>query len=195
MTGPEIIDAQAGELTVLFPALAAALSRDSAPPDGRSALTGGGVVNTDVLHAMIVLRREVPAACHRAAGLCGEARQRRPPESGLGTCLRAVPRFHGRLTSLGLLADAGVLESGLGRWLRVTKLALGLRTPDVPLGYDCPLHAEPSPLVVAGAEGFLGAGGRSVAWQAGGVIRCVLCGESWPASRWLHLGRILQDAG
>src|SRR6266487_545891 len=43
------------ELAALIPALIPALSRDSLPPDGRTALSAGTVVNPDVLHAMIIL--------------------------------------------------------------------------------------------------------------------------------------------
>ncbi len=50
------------ELAALIPALIPALSRDSVP----SALSAGRVVNPDVLHAMIILAAEIPAACAAA---------------------------------------------------------------------------------------------------------------------------------
>ena len=47
------------ELAALIPALIPALSRDSVP----FALSAGRVVNPDVVHAMIILAAEIPAAC------------------------------------------------------------------------------------------------------------------------------------
>ncbi len=57
------------ELAALIPALIPALSRDSVP----SALSAGRVVNPDVLHAMIILAAEIPAACAAASQVTGEA--------------------------------------------------------------------------------------------------------------------------
>lgn len=53
------------ELAALIPALIPALSRDSIP-DRRTALSAGSAVNPDVLHAMIILAAEIPAACAAA---------------------------------------------------------------------------------------------------------------------------------
>lgn len=183
---PEAVEAHAAELAELCPALAAALSRDNAPSDGRGGLSSGGPVNTDVLHAMITLATEVPAACATAAAITGEPWQRRP----LGTCLRALPRFHGRLGVLHRIDAAKGLEAALARWHRTVKLALGLRTPDTPIGFDCPLHEDPAPLVMLGAEGFITAS-ATVAWQHDGRISCRLCGGSWPPWQWRHLGRLI----
>ncbi len=36
-------------------------------------------------------------------------------------------------------AAATDLETGVHHWTRMVKLALGLRTPDLPVGRDCPL--------------------------------------------------------
>lgn len=184
--GPEAVQAHADELAELFPALAAALSRDNAPSDGRGGMSSGSVVNTDVLHAMVTLTAEVPAACAMAADLTGEPWQRRP----IGTCLIAVPRFHGRLIALRRMDAAASLEAALGRWRRTVKLALGLCTPDTPIGFDCPLHPEPSPLVMLGSEGFI-TGSATVSWQHDGRIWCRFCGESWPVWQWRHLGRLI----
>ena len=62
------------ELAALIPALIPALSRDSVP----SALSAGRVVNPDVLHAMIILAAEIPAACAAACQVTGEPWQHRP---------------------------------------------------------------------------------------------------------------------
>ena len=121
-----------GELAALIPALIPALSRDSLPPDGRTGLSAGTAVNPDVLHAMIILAAEIPAACAAACEVTGEPWQHRPP----AICLRAIPRLHHRLTALGVPAVASDLETGMHNWTRMVKLALGLRTPDIPAGWD-----------------------------------------------------------
>jgi hypothetical protein len=109
------------ELAALLPALIPALSRDSAP----SALSAGRVVNPDVLHAMIILAAEIPAACAAACQVTGEPWQHRPS----AICLHAIPRLHHRLTALGMPAAASDLETGVHHWTRMVKRALGLRTP------------------------------------------------------------------
>jgi len=186
---PEAVEENIAEIADLFPALAAALTRDNAPSDGRGVLSAGGVVNADVLHAMILLTAEVPAACTIATGITGEPWQRRP----LATCLRAIPRFHERLTIIGRLDAATSLESAVARWRRTVKLALGLCTPDTRIGFDCPLHEEPSPLLMAGAEGFIRPG-HTVVWVGDGRIHCRFCGEAWPVWQWRRLGLLLENA-
>jgi hypothetical protein len=120
------------ELAALIPALIPALSRDSIPPAGRTALSAGSAVNPDVLHAMTVLAAEIPAACAAACEVTGEPWQHHPS----AICLRAIPRLHHRLTALGMPAAATDLETGMHHWTRLVKLALGLRTPDIPAGPD-----------------------------------------------------------
>jgi len=120
------------ELAALIPALIPALSHDSLPPDRRTGLSAGTAVNPDVLHAMIILAAEIPAACAAACEVTGEPWQHRPP----AICLRAIPRLHHRLTALGMPAAASDLETGMHHWTRMVKLALGLRTPDIPAGWD-----------------------------------------------------------
>ena len=120
------------ELAALIPALIPALSHDSLPPDRRTGLSAGTAVNPDVLHAMIILAAEIPAACAAACEVTGEPWQPRPP----AICLRAIPRLHHRLTALGMPAAASDLETGMHHWTRMVKLALGLRTPDIPVGWD-----------------------------------------------------------
>jgi hypothetical protein len=104
------------ELAALLPALIPALSRDSAP----SALSAGTVVNPNVLHAMIILAAEIPAACAAACQVTGEPWQHRPS----AICLRAIPRLHHQLTALGMPAAARDLETGVHHWTRMVKLAL-----------------------------------------------------------------------
>jgi hypothetical protein len=118
------------ELAALIPALIPALSRDSNPSDGRTALAAGGAVNPAVLHAMIILAAEIPAACAAACEVTSEPWQHRPS----AICLRAIPRLHHRLTALGMPAAARDLETGVHHWTQMVKLALGLRTPDIPVG-------------------------------------------------------------
>jgi hypothetical protein len=105
------------ELAALLPALLPALSRDSAP----SALSAGRAVNPDVLHAMIILAAEIPAACAAACQVTGEPWQHHPS----AICLRAIPRLHHRLTALGMPAAASDLETGVHHWTRMVKLVLG----------------------------------------------------------------------
>src|SRR6266581_4702638 len=90
------------ELAALTPALTPALTRDNTPSDARTVLSAGGVVNPDVLHTMITLAREIPAATAQAAALTGEPWQPRP----VTTCLRAIPRLADRLTALTMPAPA-----------------------------------------------------------------------------------------
>ena len=84
---------------------------------------------------MTVLAAEIPAACAAACEVAGEPWQHHPS----AICLRAIPRLHHRLTALGMPAAASDLETGMHHWTRLVKLALGLRTPDIPAGRDCPL--------------------------------------------------------
>ena len=120
------------ELAALIPALVPALSRDGTPLDGRAGLSAGCAVNPDVLNAMTVLAAEIPAACAAACEVAGEPWQHHPS----AVCLRAIPRLHHRLTALGMPAAAADLETGMHHWTRLVKLALGLRTPDIPAGRD-----------------------------------------------------------
>src|SRR5260370_15673563 len=98
------------ELAALIPALIPALSRDSVP----SALSAGRVVNPDVLHAMIILAAEIPAACAAACQVTGEPWQRRPS----AISLRAIPRPHHQLTALGMPAAATALSTCVHHWTR-----------------------------------------------------------------------------
>ena len=120
------------ELAALIPALIPALSRDIIPPGRRAALSAGSAVNPDVLHAMIILAAEIPAACAAACEVTGEPWQHHPS----AICLRAIPRLHHRLTALGMPAAASDLETGIHHWTRLVKRALGLRTADLPAGRD-----------------------------------------------------------
>ena len=181
---------RASELNDLIPALIPALTRDNRPPDSRSVITAGTVVNTDVLYTMIMLKKEIPGVTMTASKLCGQSWRR---GAGFPECLRAIPRLHDRMIELEHPGLALRLEGCVLRWLRSVKLALGLRTPDMPIGFDCPLHPEREPLVAAGAEGFLQPG-PSVYWQHSGMIVCKLCGAQWQADQWPHLGRVLLSA-
>jgi hypothetical protein len=178
---------RADELTGLIPALADALERDNAPAGGRAVLSAGAPYNLDVLAAGLMLRAQVPATAQAACEAIGEPWRPRP----VGTCLRALPRLSERLLVIGLPSGAKRIESSVERWLRTVKLALGLRIPDTPVGYDCPLHEDPSPLVMLGSEGFVAGDGTAVTWQHDGRIWCRACGESWPVWQWRHLGRLI----
>jgi len=84
---------------------------------------------------MTVLAAEIPAACAAACEVTGEPWQHHPS----AICLRAIPRLHHRLTALGMPAAATDLETGMHHWTRLVKLALGLRTPDIPPAGTKPL--------------------------------------------------------
>jgi hypothetical protein len=180
---------QCADLAVLIPALIPALTRDNTPGDTRAILSAGGVVNPDVLHAMFTLIREIPATRAAACQLCGEPCPGRP----VGTCLRALPRLASRLHDLAQIAAEKRIENDVARWTRTVKFALGLRVRDTPIGWNCPLHDEPSQLVSVGAEGFI-RDDHTVYWQHAATIWCALCGATWPEMQWAHLGRMLQTA-
>ena len=108
------------ELAALIAALTPALSRDSTA----SALSAGRVVNPDVLHAMIILAAEIPAACAAACQVTGEPWQHRPP----AICRRHPPPAPPADRARHARRGQGP-ETGVHHWTRTVKLALGLRTP------------------------------------------------------------------
>jgi hypothetical protein len=181
------------ELAALLPCLPGALGRDNTG-DGHTVMVSPGMpVNSDVLHAADMLRREVPAATLRAASLVHEPWQPR----GLKTCLLALDRFTGRLYDLAMNAEAVALEDGVRRWTRTTKLALGLRKPDVPLPVSyCPACEQTArPLLAVQPEGFAvwHAGRLVVEWRATGRIYCPRCGTAWPEDQWTFLASRLLE--
>src|SRR5439155_22295113 len=86
----------------------------------------------DPLPALTILAPEIPAACAAACEVTGQPCHHHPS----AICLRAIPRLHQRLTALGMPAAASDLETGMHHCTRLVKLALGLRTPDIPAGRD-----------------------------------------------------------
>ncbi len=191
------LDEACADLTALLPALIPALTRDNTPGDGHPILSAGAVVNTDVLHAMLTLTREIPATRARACRMTGEPCPRRP----LSTCLTALPRLESRLRDLRLAGDKeNFITRDVARWTRTVKFALGLRKPDMPIGANCPsaLHAadypdQPCELVAIGAEGFL-RDDNTIWWQHAAVVWCAVCGATWPETQWNRLEKILESA-
>jgi len=192
----------ASELAGLCPALAAALARDTTSEGSTPGHPGAVLnVNADVLTAMITIGEEIPAAVRCACETTGEPWQARD----LAGCLRQLPRLAGRMHDLGYTGEEKTLTRRANGWLRMVKRALGLRKPDIPVGYDCP-HAATRPenhpaavmLLAAGAEGFLrgDADGLRVQWVTSGLIYCpsAVCGASWGPAQWPLLGRMLQTA-
>jgi hypothetical protein len=116
--GPAMSD-DLGPACAEVAALIPALSRDGTPRDRRTALPAGGAINPDILHAMIILAAEIPAACAAACEVDGEPWQHHPS----AICLRAIPRLHRRLTALGMPAAASDLETGMHHWTRMVKRA------------------------------------------------------------------------
>jgi hypothetical protein len=191
------------QLAALWPALAAALARDTAATDitGTTTWTSTTLVNADVLAAAITLTTEIPAAHHAACDLLGERWAYRQP----GPCLLALPRFASRMDATGRFREASVLASQAAGWLRLTKRALGLRKPDIPLlGYACPYaadqpdkHQETAMLFMAGMDGRLATspGGVQVEWVAQERIYCGSedCGMWWGKLQWPVLRRMTEQ--
>jgi hypothetical protein len=195
------IDDDCAELAALWPALAAALARDTAStgdtPGGT--WTSATVVNADVLTAMIALGRDIPAAIARACQVTGEPWRNRD----LLGHLRQVPRLAARMHDTGRPDGERELARDAAAWLRTVKRALGLRKPDIAIGYPCPWagtrpenHPGTAMLLAAGAEGFLrpGADGLRVEWVTSGQIYCPAsaCGATWGPAQWPLLGRMLE---
>ena len=186
------LDDVCAELATLIPRLAEALPRDNTTA-GRSGNPAGSVpYNPDVMHAIETLTRHIPETTEWACNTIHQPWQPRPPL----TCLVAIPRLGERMHNLGLATEEARLEHDAHWWLRTVKLALIIRLPDFPVpgGWCCPLHDEPMPLMVVGAERFLRPDGMPGELTHPGLIRCGLCGESWPYALWPHLGRMLHQA-
>lgn len=187
------------QTTQLWPHLATALARDTAIADGPGAtgFTAATVVNADVLNAMLTLGRDVPAVTRQACDAISEPWQHRE----LTDCLRQIPRLASRMHDLGMASEERWVAEQATAWLRITKRALGLRKPDVPIGYACPWadgHDGPAGLISAGDEGFLKPGedgrGQRVEWVSQAQIYCPSCGASWGPAQWPLLGRMLATA-
>jgi len=188
------------ELAGLWPALPEALARDTtAPGGGGSSWVPAGVVNADVLAAMIALSAAVPETVRYACDAIGEPWRHRD----MAGCLRQVPRLASRMRDLGQAANERTLEHMAAGWLRTVKRALGLRKPDIPVGYACPYadtfpenHHDGRMLFMAGEDGFLrqGPDGPRVEFVAQEVIYCASqdCNASWAGKyEWTFLGSIL----
>lgn len=198
----------AAELEPLWHALAAALRKDDGPGGGggwESSLP----VNADVLSVMVRLRHEIPAAAKGACEAAGEPWRDRDVPS----CLRLLPRVTRRLRALNDVTAAEIAEDCLREWVRSAKRALGLRTPDIPVGYVCPHYAadpgahwrwvdgervlfEPV-LLAAGSEGFLrkSRDGITVEWEHQARVYCpgLGCRAWWGPGEWLLLGKLLKE--
>ena len=175
------------ELATLTPLLGPALRRDNTTAGRASRMEATlSPVNTDVLAAMITLRHEIPAAAIRATQLVREPWQPR----SITTCLLALPRLAARMTVLGLRTDARQLDDAARHWVRITKRALGLRTPDIALGVTCPA-CDQGHLTAAGAEGFIR--GASVEWVYNPRVYCLACAASWLEPEWGLLIRIIEE--
>jgi hypothetical protein len=184
------------ELAQLTPHLIPALTRDNT---GATLVTRWesslSLVNTDVLSAMITLRYQIPAVTMRSAQLIHEPWQPRTHAA----CLIALPRLAERIRNLGLAADHRHLETITAGWVRLTKRALGLRKPDIPLGAQCPRcdGTVPGDLFVAGAEGYLreGRDGVTIDWVHDPRVYCPVCGEWWPQREWEFLLSLINQRG
>ena len=191
------------ELAALLPRLPGAIERDNTGTGRAVRITGGLPVNEDVLHAMVMLHREIPPASLRAAAAVGEPWP--AFERDLAQCLHALARFAGRLHDLRQADGVRGIEDDVRRWTRVTKLALGMRRPEMALADRCPVEDCPGgycggELMAAGAERFLQFTRHGVVvgdWVEARRIYCTADREhEWPFQHWTILGgMILAAAG
>jgi hypothetical protein len=183
--------AACAELATLTPMLPPALRRDTVGGGRYGRLeTSLSLVNTDVLAVMILLRAEIPAATMTASRYVGEPWQART----LQACLIALPRLAARMQDLNLVTRVHQLDTLTRGWVRQTKAALGLRTPDLALEATCPECILTDPphgqLYMAGSEGFIRPG-PTVEWQTSGRVYCRECGAYWVRGEWELLIRVL----
>jgi hypothetical protein len=193
------------ELLILWPHLDGALARDAGMAEAERVSGGtppsfGLPLNADVLSALCALGTQVPAIAYWAAGIVGED----PGVRSIDGHLRHMPRWHERMLVTAAVDDAGRLAANIHALLRHTKLAVGLRTPDRPLGQFCPLHDTPlRELVAPGDEGVvrykrLDRRGQpiepAVEWTRHDCASCHECGASWAPSQYLMLGRLMRQA-
>ncbi len=205
MLGPNTALARdVAEMLILWPHLDAALERDTGQPEG-GRISGGRAelglpVNADVMLALATLEREVPKITAWAAGVVAEP----VIERTIVGHLQQLPRLHERMLVTAAHDEAGRLAAGVRAFSRGVKLAVGLRTPDVPLGQYCPLHDDPlRELVAPGNEGHLrytrlDGHGQPVApvveWVRDTGVTCRHCRAAWAPVQYLMLGRLLREA-
>lgn len=205
MNGPNTAVARSiAEMLILWPHLDAALERDTGQPEG-GRISGGRAelglpVNADVMLALATLEREVPKMAAWAAGVVAEP----VIERSIIGHLQQLPRLHERMLVTAAVDEAARLAAGVHAFTRGVKLAVGLRTPDVPLGQYCPLHDDPlRELVAPGSEGYLrytrlDREGQPVApiveWVRDTAVICRQCRAAWAPTQYLMLGRLLREA-
>jgi hypothetical protein len=191
------------ELTVLMPALRAALERDQGTSDQERVSAGGGLqlpVNADVMRALHLVDEQLPEIAQRAADVAGEAFVARSVSSSL----LHLGRLHERLLVLAAAAEAQQLARRVAGLLREVRLAIGLQMRDRPVGQLCPMHdVDLVELVVPGDVGHLqyervDSDGVPVAprvsWVHTDAVVCRVCRASWVPAQYLLLGRMLAEA-
>lgn len=191
------------ELLVLWPALPTALPRDAGVQSGERVATSENVhsvpLNVDVAAVITDLTRAIPDWTRWAATSAGIT-----AVNDLAGQLRQIPTLHQRLVAVGRTRDAERLADAVHAWLGAARRALGLDLPDRPTGMHCPRHDEPLvALVQPGDHGQLryaklDTAGRpvnpQVTWQRLEVILCRHCDSMWTPERYVHLGRLIQQA-
>ena len=183
---PDLVAAATRELATLIPRLDAALLRDHTGEHSKGH-TDVVPFNPDVLAAIELVRRDIPAVTEHA---CWVVQERWTPRD-VPRCLLALPRLASRMHTMALAAELDSLRGDARRWLVEVKLALGLRTRDVPVGAVCPACGD-GWLFAAGQEAFLR--GARVEWVSAGRIFCTACTAVWGIAEWPHLGRVLAAA-
>jgi hypothetical protein len=190
----DVTAAACQELATLTPMLAPALRRDTVGGGRYGRLeTSLSLVNTDVLSVMITLRAEIPAATIAACQYVNEPWQSRT----LQACLIALPRLAARMQAIGLVTRVTQLDMLTRGWVRQTKAALGLRTPDLALDAVCPECELGDPphgqLLMAGSEGFIKPG-PTVEWVTSGRVYCRQCGSDWTQAEWGLLEQMIRTS-
>jgi hypothetical protein len=192
------------ELAQLTPHLAPALTRDNTAAARITRWEAPlSPVNTDVLAAIITLRYQIPAVTIRAAQLVNEPWQPRTHRA----CLVALPRLDERLGHLGHVSEHKHLETITSGWVRLTKRALGLRKPDIPLSTECPVcirEGNPIPglLYVTGAEARVRQSrhGTTLEWSYDPHVYCPVGPinpddppHRWPQGQWELLVHLINQ--
>ncbi|HET8681275.1 MAG TPA: hypothetical protein VFM54_05305 [Micromonosporaceae bacterium] len=175
------------ELALIWPALTDATERDRGVSTGERVTTSPVLlapVNADVLDALDIL----------AAGL-GRVRD-----------LHRLPHQLDQYRDADDQASAHRLLATVTHCRTIARRAIGLTTPDRPLGEHCPLHDDPlTELVIPGDQGQLcwrsrdPAGqpvGLSVVWRREDVVTCPWrsCGARWTPGQQMRLRGLLRAA-
>lgn len=180
---PDTLADRIAELRLLWPALPAALPRDSGTQAGER-VNGSPDIHVIPInpHVAAVIRRLAPHM----------------PQ------LTLLEQQYGDAYTNWRPADAWPITNQITRMLTDARNALGLNRPDIPIGAHCPRHDQPlTDLVTPGDRGELrydsiGPAGELVGgwirWTHTDLVVCHHCREEWPPRRYLWLSRLVAEA-